>query len=139
MLGVDNNLKASDFSKDSFVIYVGSHGDEGAYFADLVLPAAAYTEKNATYVSNEGRTQLTKLVVQPPGQAKEDWQIFRALSEEIGVALPYDTLEEIRYRIAELAPHLLKYDYIGRRVFLIDRTDRFWRVGIEAEKIQLKH
>lgn len=52
------------------------------------------------------------MAVQPPGNAREDWKIFRALSEELGCTLPYDTLEELRYRMAELAPHLLKYDYI---------------------------
>ncbi|CAD8076494.1 unnamed protein product [Paramecium sonneborni] len=112
LLGVDNNLNAQDIPKDAYVIYIGSHGDEGAYYADLILPGATYTEKNGTYVSTEGRVQTTKLVALPPSGAKSDWEILRALSEECGCALPYDTLEEVRYRIAELAPHLLKYDYI---------------------------
>lgn len=117
LLGADNNLKPEDFAEDSFVVYIGTHGDEGAYFADLVLPGAAYTEKSATYVSTEGRVLLTRNAVSAPGLAKEDWQILRAISEELGCSLPYDSLEELRYRIAELAPHLLKYDYVEPTVF----------------------
>ena len=73
ILGCDNNINVSDIPKDAFVVYLGSHGDDGVYFADVILPGAAYTEKTATYVSTEGRVQLTHLVVQPPGLAKEDW------------------------------------------------------------------
>lgn len=91
---------------------MGTHGDEGAYYADVVLPGSAYTEKSSTFVSTEGRVQLTRLAVTSPGRARDDWEILRALSEEIGATLPYDTLEELRYRVAELAPHLMKYDYI---------------------------
>lgn len=83
----------------------------------MILPAAAYTEKTGTYVSTEGRVQVARRVVQPPGQAKEDWTILRALSEELGLSLPYDNLEELRYRMAELAPHLMKYDYIEGSLF----------------------
>lgn len=116
LLGTDN-IKPSDIPKDAFVVYIGTHGDEGAYYADVILPGAAFTEKNGTFVNTEGRTQLTRLVVQPPGLARNDWEILRALSEECGQTLPYDTQEEIRYRIAELAPHLLKYDYIEPSIF----------------------
>ena len=95
ILGADN-IKTSDIPKDAFVIYQGSHGDEGAYFADSILPGAAYTEKSATYVNTEGRVQLSRLVVPPPGMAREDWQILRALSEECGVVLDFDNIEEVR-------------------------------------------
>lgn len=78
----------------------------------MILPGAAYTEKSGMYVNTEGRPQIARAVVSPPGLAKEDWQILRALSEELGVPLPYNNLEEIRERIAELAPHLVKYDYV---------------------------
>lgn len=83
-MGADNNIKPSDIPEDAFVVYIGTHGDEGAYYADVILPGAAYTEKNATFVNTEGRAQLTRLVVQPPGNAREDWKILRALSEEVG-------------------------------------------------------
>lgn len=116
LLGADN-INTADIPKDAFVVYLGSHGDEGAYFADVVLPGATYTEKTATYVNTEGRVQMSRLVVPPPGQGREDWQVIRALSEECGTALPYDNLEELRYRMGELAPHLLKYDYIEPSLF----------------------
>ena len=116
ILGADN-IRKEDVPADAFVIYQGTHGDEGAYFADLILPGATYTEKTATFVNTEGRVQVSRLVVQPPGVAKEDWQVLRALSEECGQALPYDNHEELRYRIAELAPHLLKYDHIEASLF----------------------
>ena len=96
LLGADN-LRTSDIPQDAFVIYQGSHGDEGAYFADLILPGVSYTEKSATYVNTEGRVQLGRKVIQPPGMAKEDWTIIRALSEECGVILNYDTIEEVNY------------------------------------------
>jgi len=116
ILGADE-IRTDDIPEDAFVVYLGTHGDNGAYFADIVLPGAAYTEKSTTYVNTEGRVQVTRLVVPPPGQARVDWEVIRALSEEAGQTLPYDNIEEIRYRIAELAPHLLKYDYIEPTVF----------------------
>ena len=78
----------------AFVIYQGSHGDRGARMADIVLPGAAYTEKNGTYVNTEGRVQLGERAVFPPGDAREDWTIVRALSEHLGAKLPFDTLRE---------------------------------------------
>jgi len=95
VLGADNNIRVDDIPKDAVVVYLGTHGDEGAYFADFILPSAAYTEKSCTFVNMEGRVQLSRLVVQPPGLAKEDWQIIRALSEEVGQTLPYDNVEEV--------------------------------------------
>ncbi len=76
----------------AFIVYQGSHGDRGAHRADVILPAAAYTEKSATYVNLEGRAQMTERAVFPPGEAKEDWAIIRALSAEVAHTLPYDTL-----------------------------------------------
>lgn len=94
ILGADN-IKTEDIPEDAFVIYQGSHGDEGAYFADLILPGATYTEKNGTYVNTEGRVQQGRLVIPPPGFAQEDWKIIRALSEETGIMLNYDNIEEV--------------------------------------------
>ena len=88
----------------AFVIYQGHHGDAGAHRADVVLPGAAYTEKNATYVNTEGRVQRTRLAVFPPGEAKEDWKILRALSAAVGHTLAYDDVEALRRRMAEIAP-----------------------------------
>ncbi len=89
--------------KDAFVIYQGHHGDRGVECADVILPGAAYTEKNATYVNTEGRVQRAKLAVYPPGEAREDWKILRALAEVMGLraALPYDTLAALRQRMVK--------------------------------------
>ncbi len=87
---------------DAFVIYQGHHGDRGAHRADVVLPGAAYTEKNATFVNTEGRVQQTSLATFPPGDAREDWTIIRALSGVLGTALPYDTLKAVRGRLVEV-------------------------------------
>ncbi|MCE3230468.1 MAG: dehydrogenase [Alphaproteobacteria bacterium] len=89
---------------ETFVIYQGHHGDAGAHRADVILPGAAYTEKNATYVNTEGRPQRTFQAVQPPGNAKEDWRIIRALSGSLGRPLPYDTLEAVRERLMAVNP-----------------------------------
>jgi NADH-quinone oxidoreductase subunit G len=83
----------------AFVIYQGHHGDAGAHRADVVLPGAAYTEKPGTYVNTEGRVQLAFRAAYPPGDAREDWAILRALSERLGKTLPYDTLDQVRARL----------------------------------------
>jgi NADH-quinone oxidoreductase subunit G len=88
-----------DIADGPFVIYQGSHGDRGAHRADVILPGAAYTEKSATYVNTEGRAQQTVRAVFPPGEAREDWTILRALSAEIGQPLPFDTLEQLRAKM----------------------------------------
>lgn len=94
LLGADE----VDMSKlgSSKVIYVGSHGDAGASKADIILPAAAYTEMAATYVNTEGRVQMTRRAVQPKGEAREGWAIFRALSDMLAKTLPYDSVDALR-------------------------------------------
>jgi NADH-quinone oxidoreductase subunit G len=87
-------------------IYIGTHGDAGAKTADIILPAAAYTEKSATYVNTEGRVQRSLRATFPVGDAREDWTIFRALSAVIGQALPYDDIGQLRVRIKNEWPHL---------------------------------
>ncbi|MDD9899829.1 MAG: NADH-quinone oxidoreductase subunit NuoG [Alphaproteobacteria bacterium] len=103
LLGADE-MAVSEIGFNSFVIYQGHHGDAGAARADVILPGAAYTEKNATYVNTEGRPQHTRLAVFPPGDAREDWKIIRALSEVMGKTLPYNTLAEVRGRMAQQSP-----------------------------------
>ncbi len=100
LLGADE-LPMDKISKSSFVIYQGHHGDRGAARADVILPGAAYTEKNATYVNLEGRPQTARQAVFPPGEAREDWKIIRALSEVLGKTLPYDNLAQIRQRLVK--------------------------------------
>ncbi|XP_037934518.1 NADH-ubiquinone oxidoreductase 75 kDa subunit, mitochondrial-like [Teleopsis dalmanni] len=103
--------------KDCFVVYIGHHGDNGASIADAVLPGAAYTEKQAIYVNTEGRAQQTLMAVSPPGMAREDWKILRAISEVIGTPLPYDTLDELRNRIEDIAPHLTRCGTLHQAAF----------------------
>jgi NADH-quinone oxidoreductase subunit G len=88
----------------TFVIYQGHHGDAGANRADVVLPGAAYTEKAATWVNTEGRPQRSNVAVLPPGEAREDWKIIRALSEVLGRRLPYDSLRQIAARLRDVNP-----------------------------------
>jgi NADH-quinone oxidoreductase subunit G len=88
----------------AFVIYQGHNGDAGANRADVILPGAAYTEKDATYVNTEGRVQRTQMAAFPPGEAREDWKIVRALSDALGCGLPYDTVAEVRARLASVNP-----------------------------------
>jgi NADH-quinone oxidoreductase subunit G len=95
-----------DIADGPFVIYQGSHGDRGAHRADVILPGAAYTEKSATFVNTEGRAQQTVRAVFPPGEAREDWTILRALSAEIGQPLAFDTLEQLRAKMYTAVPGL---------------------------------
>ncbi|CAI5756213.1 unnamed protein product [Candida verbasci] len=111
LLGADE-ISNKDIPKDSFVIYQGHHGDVGASFADVILPGSAYTEKSATYVNLEGRTQITRAATNAPGVAREDWKIIRALSEYLNCKLPYDDIVSLRMRMGEIAPHLIRHDII---------------------------
>jgi NADH-quinone oxidoreductase subunit G len=97
----------------AFVVYVGTHGDAGAHRADVILPAATYTEKSGTYVNTEGRVQLAERAVFPPGDAKEDWSIFRALSAVLGQPLPFNSLTQLRQAMYAEFPHLAKLDQIA--------------------------
>ena len=96
----------------AFVIYQGHHGDAGARRADVVLPGAAYAEKDATYVNTEGRVQLGRRAVFPPGDAREDWTILRALSDALGRKLPYDSLPQLRKRMIAVNPVFAAIDEI---------------------------
>jgi NADH-quinone oxidoreductase subunit G len=98
----------------AFVIYQGHHGDRGAARADVVLPGAAYTEKDATYVNTEGRAQLGRRAVFPPGEAREDWTILRALSGALGKPLPFDSLRDLRQRMRAAHPTLGEIDMIAK-------------------------
>ena len=108
------NLGADEveIEEGATVIYQGSHGDRGAHRADIILPAAAYTEEQGLFVNTEGRPQLALRASFPPGQAKENWAILRALSAEIGAVLPYDSLAALRQALVEQAPHLELIDEV---------------------------
>merc|ERR1712029_350223 len=110
LMGADAEaISKDDIPEDCFVIYQGHHGDAGAAIADCVLPGAAYTEKQGTYVNMEGRTQQTFPALAPPGEARVDWKIIRVISEVIDEKLPYDKLQELRARMAEVSPNLVRY------------------------------
>ncbi|MBL8584729.1 MAG: NADH-quinone oxidoreductase subunit G [Rhizobiaceae bacterium] len=111
LLGADElDLTASG---GSFVVYIGTHGDAGAHRANVILPAAAYTEKSATYVNTEGRVQRTNRAGFAPGDAREDWAILRALSEALGKKLPFDSLHQLRAKLFGEYPHLAEIDEIA--------------------------
>ena len=101
-----------EIGKGPFVIYQGSHGDRGAHRADVILPGAAYTEEDALFVNTEGRPQLALRAGFPPGEAKENWAILRALSGELGQALPFDSLAALRNAMVEAVPHLRNIDAV---------------------------
>ena len=103
-LGADE-VDYSLFAK-TFKVYVGHHGDNGAHHADVILPGAAYSEKSGTYVNLEGRVQRGERAVFPPGDAREDWAIFRALSDVLGKRLPFDSIEQLRAEMAKAVPAL---------------------------------
>ena len=104
LLGADD-VDLAAFAK-SFKVYIGHHGDAGAAAADVVLPGAAYTEKPGTYVNTEGRVQRSDRAVFPPGDAREDWAILRAMSDVLGHRLPFDTLDALRAAMAAEVPAL---------------------------------
>ena len=113
LLGADE-IGMSKLGAKTFVIYQGSHGDAGAHRADVILPAAAYTEKSATYVNTEGRVQMTAKAAAPPGLAKEDWAILRALSAKAGQVLPYDDLSALRSAMYKSSPHMKALGTVAR-------------------------
>ena len=97
-----------DYAKfaDSIVVYIGHHGDKGAHAADIILPAAAFSEKAGTYVNTEGRVQMADKAVFAPGDAREDWTILRALADALGVNVNFDSFEELRERMITAVPAL---------------------------------
>jgi len=98
---------------NGFVVYVGTHGDAGAHRADVILPASTYTEKSATYVNTEGRVQIAQRASFAPGDAREDWAIFRALSAVLGLTLAFDSLSDLRVRLYEDYPHFAGIDMVA--------------------------
>ena len=108
LLGADE-VKVPD---GTFVVYIGTHGDRGAHRADVILPGAAYTEKSGIYVNTEGRAQIANRASFPPGEAREDWAVIRALSDVLGKKLPYDSLQALRQAMFKAVPHLMRLDQI---------------------------
>jgi len=110
LLGADE----MDFSKKTaFTVYIGSHGDNAAHVADVILPGATYTEKSGTWVNTEGRVQMGNRAGFAPGDAREDWAILRALSDVLGKKLPFDSLLQLRAKLYEAHPHFAGIDEIA--------------------------
>jgi NADH-quinone oxidoreductase subunit G len=109
LLGADE----IDVAPGAFVVYIGTHGDQGAHRADVILPGAAYPEKSGIYVNTEGRVQMAGRASFPPGDAREDWAILRALSDLLGHKLPYDSLNALRQALFTAHPHLQRLDQIA--------------------------
>ncbi len=102
-----------DIAPGAFVVYLGTHGDKGAHRADVILPGATYTEKSGLTLNTEGRVRLLNRAAFPPGEAREDWSILRALSAELGATLPFDSLAQLRGQLASVLPSALA---IGSRL-----------------------
>ncbi|WP_340644428.1 NADH-quinone oxidoreductase subunit NuoG [Phenylobacterium sp.] len=98
-------------ASDAFTVYMGTHGDAGAHKADVILPGAAYTEKDGLYVNTEGRVQMGQRAVFPKGEGREEWSILRALSDRLGATLPYDTLAQLRAELFADHPTFGRIDY----------------------------
>jgi NADH-quinone oxidoreductase subunit G len=109
LLGADE----VDIPPGAFVVYLGTHGDRGAHRADVILPGAAYPEKSGLYVNTEGRVQMASRASFPPGEAREDWAVLRALSDLIGCRLPYDSLSQLRSALFKAYPYLQRVDTVA--------------------------
>ncbi len=109
LLGVDE----VEVPAGAFVVYIGTHGDHGAHRADVILPGAAYPEKSAIYVNTEGRVQMANRAAFPPGDAREDWAILRALSGVLGQTLAFDSLAQLRQALFAAHPHFMRIGEIA--------------------------
>ena len=109
LLGADE----IDVAPDAFVVYIGTQGDQGAHRADVILPGAAYPEKSGIYVNMEGRVQMAARAAFPPGDAREDWAILRALSDVLGHKLTYNSLAGLRRTLFAAHPHLQRIGEIA--------------------------
>ena len=122
------------------MIYQGHHGDAGAHRADVILPGAAYTEKPGTYVNTEGRVQLGRRAGYPPGDAREDWAILRALSERLGKTLPYDSLDQVRARLVAVNRSFAAHRPAGgRRMGRVRQGGRVVRRAVRLADRQFLH
>ncbi|MBL0849061.1 MAG: NADH-quinone oxidoreductase subunit G [Candidatus Liberibacter ctenarytainae] len=110
LLGADE----LDFDhKTAFTVYIGSHGDRGAQFADVILPGSAYTEKSGLWVNTEGRVQMGMRANFPPGEAREDWEIICSLADQLGCRLPFDSLLQLRSHLYSAYPHFMQLNEIN--------------------------
>ncbi len=127
-LGVDE----VDIPAGPFVIYQGSHGDRGAHRADVILPSATYTEESGIFVNTEGRPQLAVRAGFAPGDAKENWSILRALSAELGEALPFDSISQLRTLMIEAHPHLGALNTVPENDMVAHKVKKLGKAAFES-------
>ena len=123
LLGADE----IEIAHGPFVVYIGTHGDRGAHRADVILPGAAYPEKSGLFVNTEGRVQMAERAAFPPGDAREDWAILRALSDVLGRKLPYDSLAQLRRRCSRHIRIWRSSTDRGRPIVRHREAGRAWR------------
>ena len=130
LLGADE-VDMSQIGGNCFVVYQGHHGDNGAHRADVILPSAAYTEQDGTYVNMEGRVQRAYQAAYAPGEAREDWKIIRALSELLGEALPFDNLQKLRGQMVKPYPHLGELDIKPEEKLAAMKPRKSFKITVE--------
>jgi len=123
-----------DMPEGAFVVYQGSHGDRGAQRADVILPAAAYTEQSGIFVNTEGRPQMANRAAFAPGDAREDWAILRALSGVLGQTLPYDTLAALRQEMFAAHPHLGALDQVPENDWQPVKPGKLGKAAIQSSR-----
>lgn len=133
LLGADD-VSLDDIPEDAFVVYQGHHGDRNVYRANVILPGAAYTEKEGTYANTEGRVQQTAPAVPIVGDARDDWKILRAVSEVSKVKLPYDSLGALRARMLAVSPNLFHVDELEPSSAWLQKAKP---AAAEAQKVEL--
>jgi len=116
LLGADG-ISTANIKNKSFIVYQGHHGDRSAHVADVILPGAAFTEKDATYVNLEGRAQRTRICTNPPGNAKEDWVILKDIADQIGIKLKYTNKSELHESMCKISPSFCELDSVSREVW----------------------
>uniref|UniRef100_A0A5B6ZCG1 NADH dehydrogenase [ubiquinone] iron-sulfur protein 1, mitochondrial n=1 Tax=Davidia involucrata TaxID=16924 RepID=A0A5B6ZCG1_DAVIN len=126
LMGADD-VNLENLPSDAFVVYQGHHGDRNVYRANVIFPAAAFSEEEGTYENTEGCAQQTLPAVPTVGDARDDWKIIRALSEMAGIQLPYDTLGAVRSRMRTVAPNLLHLDEREPAAFSVSLKPEFCR------------
>jgi NADH-quinone oxidoreductase subunit G len=126
------NLGADEVEIEAgpLVIYQGSHGDRGAHRADIILPAAAWTEEQGLFVNTEGRPQLALRAGFAPGEAKENWAILRALSAELGNAQPWDSLAQLRRALVAEVPHLGRIDQVPENAWVAEKPAKLGKGSV---------
>jgi len=125
LLGVDNAEVMQNVHPHAFVIYQGHHGDVGAHRADLILPGAAYTEKDGIYMNLEGRVQRGRRAIFPPGEAREDWTILRAISDKAGHSIEFKDIADVRAALESAYPVMGEYDQISAVEWNKVKADKF--------------